>query len=649
MSRPLTPEALVYDVPAASDPQLAPDGARVLYTVTTIDRTTHKVTSQLWFCDDTGANARPITAAEAKNGNGRWSPDGACIAFVSDRDKGSGIYLLPVEGPGEARQLTHHAQEIAELAWSPDGGRIAYVTTVDPANPAEVERPTDAPPPVRVTRRIDYKQDGRGYLGDTRRQLFVVEVASGERRQLTHEPQDHQGPQWSPDGGSVAVHVPNRNGCFSQLGLVDLATGDVRLVTPRDGVVGCFAWSPNGDRILFAGDRRTAGQLDFFLYEAASGATRRLTDDLAPWPEAGQYGAAPPSSPCWIDDHQALFHGIRAGTSGLYLLDTSTGAVELLHDWRALNSGLSMDAAGRRVVQGYASLERFGEVALYDREHTEARVITNQSAALLAEAPPARWERLDVTRGDMTIEVWLLRPPDFDSTKRYPVVLDVHGGPHGFYGYGFNAIQQCLATNGLLVVYANPRGSASYGRDFAEAVLGDWGGEDFADILAVVDATTQRPEVDAERIGIFGYSYGGYMTAWALSDSDRFRAAVCGAPAYDLPSLYGTSDISHVFGELEWGGSPEERRAWYAARSPSTFASRIHTPTLLIHGEADERCPIGQTEQLFVALLKAGCEVEYARYPGGSHSFIRTGNPLHRADVLARILAWFKTHLGEPA
>jgi len=252
-----------------------------------------------------------------------------------------------------------------------------------------------------------------------------------------------------------------------------------------------------------------------------------------------------------------------------------------------------------------------------------------------------------VRRGEFTIEAWLLKPPDFDPTKRYPVVLDVHGGPNGFYGYGFLNVQQCLATNGFLVVYSNPRGSSSYGRHFTQQVSGDWGGEDFRDLMAVVDAVLERPYADPERTGIFGYSYGGYMTSWTIGQTDRFKAAVCGAPCFDLESMYGTSDISHHFGELQWGGPPHDKTAWYAAHSPSTYAHRAKTPTLLVHGEADERCPIGQGEQMFVALKKAGCEVEFVRYPGGSHSFTNTGPLEHRHDYLSRVLGWFKGHLEE--
>ncbi|MBX6341604.1 MAG: S9 family peptidase, partial [Thermomicrobiaceae bacterium] len=355
-----------------------------------------------------------------------------------------------------------------------------------------------------------------------------------------------------------------------------------------------------------------------------------------------------PSPPVWLDERRVLFHGVERAASGLYLLDVEAGDVRPLHRWEAQCAGLSVDPGGRYAVQAYSALDTAGEVSVYDLEAGEARIVTRHNDALLTQAPPATWERFDIQRGEFTIECWLLTPPGFDPARRYPLVLEVHGGPNWYYGYGFDPVRECLATHGFLVLYANPRGSITYGRRFTEQVFRDWGGEDFKDLMAAVDKALERPYADPERVGIWGYSYGGYMTAWAIGQTHRFKAAVCGAPCFDLESMFGTSDISHLFGELQWGGAPHEVPEWYAAHSPSTYAHRATTPTLIVHGEADERCPIGQGEQMFVALEKAGCEVEFARYPGGSHLFLVDGPPPHREDLLARTLAWFQSHLGGP-
>lgn len=647
---PLAPDTLVYDFTPASDPQVSPDGSRILYTLGKTDRASKKSTSQLWICAIDGGNARQLTQSGERTGGGRWSPDGMQVAFVSDRGRGRGIFVMPAGEGGEGRELTRHSQDIAGLAWSPDGARIAYTTAFDPNNPNEREPEKDAAPTVRVTRRIDYKQDTRGYLGDRRSQLFVVEVASGQRRQLTRDPADHYAPQWSPGGTRLAVQAPNRNGMCSQLALVDIASGAKTMVGPELGVAGHWSWSPRGDRIAFAGDTEQTGQLDYFVHDVATGVTRRLTDDLLALPDAGFPPILPPSQPVWLDERRILFHAVRAGASTLQVIDVERRSVEPVASWQALHVGMSVDDARRYVVQGHNSLDAFGEISVYDTHADTTTIITQHSKSVFDQHPPATWERFDVRRDDLTIEAWLLKSPDFDETKRYPLILDVHGGPQYFHGYRFDAIQQLLAANGFLVVFANPRGSASYGRRFAQQVIRDWGGEDYKDLLAVVDVVLKRPYVDAARTGIFGYSYGGYMTAWTIGQTDRFQAAVCGAPCFDLESMYGTSDIGHFFGALNWGGPPHAAREWYAAHSPSTFAHQTRTPTLIFHGEADERCPIGQSEQMFVALKQAGCEVEFVRYPGGSHlDLLLTLGPLeHREDVLRRVLAWFKDHLGEP-
>jgi dipeptidyl aminopeptidase/acylaminoacyl peptidase len=646
----LTPDRLVYGLTTPSEARLSPDGRRVVYTLTTTDRATRRASSQLWLRDVDGASPRPLTASGDNNRAPCWSPDGRSIAFVSDRARRSGVFVLPVAEPGEAREVVRDPREIGDLAWSPDGRRVAYVIAVDPENPDEVEPPPGAAPRVRVTRRLDYKADGPGYLGERRRQVFVAEVEGGARRQVTDAAVDHALPQWSPDGRWLAAQVANRESQGSRLGLIEVESGQTRLVGAELGVVGVWAWSPAGDRVLFAGDSTITGQLDFFVYETSSGQLRRLTDDLACLPDAGRQGVAPAAPMVWLDDNAVLFHAFRAGASGLHVLDTATGRVEPVRAWPALRSGLSADAAGRRVVQTHVSLDGPAELSVLDRETGDERVITDYGAALLRESPAALWERFDVRRDPYTIEAFLLKPPDFDAGRRYPVILDVHGGPQSFYGYGFDPVQQMLATHGFLVVFCNPRGSTTYGREFTLQVRRDWGGEDYRDLMAVVDALLERPYAESTRLGIYGSSYGGYMAAWAIGQSDRFKAAVSRAPVFDLESFYGTSDIGYSWSESQFGGPPHENAEWYAAHSPSTYAHRATTPTLIIHGEADERCPIGQGEQMFVALRRAGCETELVRYPGGSHLFFRaSGRPEHRVDFFERVLGWFVDHLGAAA
>jgi dipeptidyl aminopeptidase/acylaminoacyl peptidase len=350
-----------------------------------------------------------------------------------------------------------------------------------------------------------------------------------------------------------------------------------------------------------------------------------------------------------LDDRRVLFAAFHTGRSGLYVLDTETGDADLLKVWQAQHSGMSVEDAHRFVAQGESSFETAGEIVVFDRETGTSRQITDLNGPLLGETSTATWERFEVQRGGLTIEAWLLKPPDFDPARRYPLVLDVHGGPNGWYGPDFSYVQQMLASHGFLVVFANPRGSASYGRHFTEQVTGDWGGGDFLDLMAVVDEVLKRPYADPDRTGIFGYSYGGYMTSWTIGQTDRFKAAVCGAPVFDLVSQYGTGDLGHVWCDLQWEGKPHESRDWYTAHSPATFAHRARTPTLILHGEADIRCPIGQGEQLFTILRAAGCEVKFVRYPDSHHLFLLGGEPTYVEDFMRRTLEWFQRYLCAPA
>jgi dipeptidyl aminopeptidase/acylaminoacyl peptidase len=263
--------------------------------------------------------------------------------------------------------------------------------------------------------------------------------------------------------------------------------------------------------------------------------------------------------------------------------------------------------------------------------------------------PPAAMEKYTITRAGTDVECRMLFPPGFDRSRRYPLIVDVHGGPHGAFYDVFNPTQQVLATAGYLVLLVNPRGSATYGGDFAKAVMGDWGGEDFSGIMAAVDDAISRPYVDDQRLGIHGYSYGGYMTSWIVGHDRRFKAAVAGAPCINLDSMYGTSDIGVSFGELQWGGTRQEAVDRYRERSPLTYVANVETPVLLLHGEADARCPIEQSEQYFVALKRLGKRVEFVRFPDCSHLFLRLGHPRMREEYRRRILAWFDGLIGAQA
>ena len=309
-------------------------------------------------------------------------------------------------------------------------------------------------------------------------------------------------------------------------------------------------------------------------------------------------------------------------------------------------TALALDARAKSAVVASVSPESVGDLHAVDPETGSMQRLTSYNLDYFREHPPAGLQKFEFQRAGFTIESRVLLPPGLDESRKYPMILEVHGGPNGVFYDAFSPLHQVLATAGYIVLAVNPRGSSTYGADFTMAVLGDWGGEDYLDIMAAVDEMTSRSYVDTSRLGVHGYSYGGFMASWTIGHTDRFRAAVVGAPVTDLSSMYGTSDIGIGWGERQWGGRRADILDEYLKRSPLSYAGNVSTPVLLLHGESDVRCPINQSEQYFAALKRLGKEVEFVRFPNCSHLFMRTGHPRMREEYLTRVLGWFNRHLG---
>jgi dipeptidyl aminopeptidase/acylaminoacyl peptidase len=637
MATARSPHELIYGLMVAGDPQLSADGGSLVYTVTTIDETTHQASTQLWLSRRDGGELRKLTSTGTSNAQPRWSPDGESIAFTSDRDGGFGLFLLELRG-GDPRLLAKHDNAISAAEWSPDGRKLVYTVVIDPEAPDGTERDPNLPLPIKVTERIDYKQDGKGFLGDKRAQVFVFDLADDSERQLTSDPADHLTPRWSPDGARIATAHTLMNGVEAQLEIIELSDGASRLIPEQVGAIGSFAWTANGSHLLLTADFEKSIQLDCYLIGATTGDLERVTNDFPATPDA--------ANPLWLDERRALIPVMTKGRTGFYVVDTETNTATEESVWLTNHAGFSSDASGRYIAQVWDDFDRYSEIVILDRETGTTTQITELNTEFLAESTGITVERFDIERGDYTIESWLVKPADFDPAKRYPMIIDIHGGPNGWYGYSFTRLHHLLASLGMLVVYANPRGSGSYGGDFARQVLRDRGGEDYFDLMAVVDEAITRPYVDTERLGVYGYSYGGFMTSWIIGHTDRFKAAVIGAPTADLLSFYGTSDIAHTYGLIQFGGAPWENRDWYLAHSPTTHLHNAKTPALVLVAEGDQRCPIGQAESVYTILKRVGVESRFVRYPGESHGLPRNGHPVYRVDFLERVSSWFNERLN---
>ncbi len=649
MPNALTPHQIIYDIVTAGDPRISPDGGTLLFTTSWAEPAEANSLSAIWIASADGSNQRVFTSEGKRSSSPRWSPDGSRVAFVSDRgDGGNAVFVMPAGG-GEVVELVRHRGGISGLEWSPDGATLVYTAAFDPDDPDGKGPDENAAPRVRVVRRYDYKQDNRGFLNDVRQQIWLVAADASGNRTLTSELVDFEFPQWSPDGKTLAAKIPLRNQMGGQLALVDIASGAVTRVGPEEGTVGSWAWSPDGSSIVFTGDTRQTWQYDLFLYDVATGVIERSTDDLPVQPDSGSATVSPPSQPVWLDDHTVLFHATRAGASGLYRFDIETADLHIVQDFGAIHGGLNFDPIHGAVYQTASAFDGTGRIVRTVLASGASKTVIDPNERLFADSLMPAWEKFTIRRGRYDIDAWLLKPAEFDPAERYPLVIDIHGGPNSSYGPGFNNFQQALAGAGFAVVFANPRGSSSYGRDFTQQVTRDWAGEDYLDLMAVVDAAIERSWIAPDRLGVCGYSYGGYMTSWIIGHTDRFRAAVIGAPVVDLASFYGTSDIGYFFGPEQIGSRPDEDPDEFRSRSPITYLTkeRATPPTLILHGEADDRVPIGQGEQLFMTLYQNGAEVEFVRYPNGSHASVtRVGYPAHRKDYLERLTGWMQRWVG---
>ena len=653
---------LVYQLRSVADPALSPDGTRIVYAQSWVQGTgaTAEARSRLMMADLALRDSRDHRVGTAweytqgyVDGGPRFSPDGARLAFLRASQAGMPrqIWVMGAGG-GEARQVTSAPKGVFDFAWSPDSARIVYCADTEPAAGAAAGTQAEGPRVVEVNR-IRFRHDLQGWRGDAHYHLFVVDLDSEEVNQVTRGDWDDFGPVWSPDGAHIAF-VSGRRGDRDYRALTEAyvveADGGVAECWSGDlSSVGAVAWSPDSRHLVAVASDDPAGMVLWqgWLYILDHDHEPRLISDDSQRPVLGGGPAAGRQSDIrWTKDDNIVFLGERHGESHVYQVSASGRATDPLWGGGRLVAGLSLSADASLAAVASSTPTFPSEVQVVDLSTGESITVAEPNTAFMKKQPAAALEKFSIERAGYNIECRLWLPPFFDPGSRYPLVLDIHGGPNGAFYDSFVNWQQALAGSGYLVLAVNPRGSSTYGDEFMRAVLDDWGGEDYLDLMAALDHVCQRDYVDEERLGVHGYSYGGFMSSWAIGHTSRFGAAVIGAPCTNLYTMYGTSDIGVSFGEPQWGGSVMDTPEKLLARSPISFAKHVTTPVLLLHGEADARCPVGQSEEYFVALKRLGKTVEFVRFPNSNHAFPRTGHPRMREEYLSRMVEWFDDWLA---
>jgi dipeptidyl aminopeptidase/acylaminoacyl peptidase len=638
----------LFQLKDVSDPQLSPEGRAVAYTVTSLDRKEDRSDGDLWLAPLDGGEPLRLTSSPKTESRARFSPDGEWIAFLSSREGEEGqVFLLSRRG-GEAMKLTDLKANVSALAWSPDSKRLALVVSdVDPdAAPEDDERAADAKKKTAkpiVLRRLQFKQDGSGYLRELRSHLHVFDVAKKTAFQLTSGPFDDSGPEWSPDGASLAFvskrALPDADASLdSDVFVVAAREGAIpRLVASGPGPDRSPAWSPDGQWLAYVAGADLKqdlwyGASQVAIVPAAGGSSRPLTQALDRNVGSPRFGS---------DGRTVLFLLEDGGNQHLARVGVEGGAVERV-------------VAGERDVRSYDVAKDGTLVVLESTAHQPGEIsrlasggalerVTRVNDAFLRGVTLGKVERFEATSRDGTpVDGFLTLPPGHAPGQPIPTLLRIHGGPASQYSTAFNLEWQMLAAHGYAVVSANPRGSTGYGTAFSRAIWADWGNKDFEDVMAAVDHVVAKGIADPDRLGVGGWSYGGMLTDHVITKTRRFKAAVSGSSIANILAGYGTDHYQQHY-EIELGLPWKERESWLRVSSPFFDVEKVVTPTLVMCGERDMNVPLLNSEQLYQALRRVGkVETELVIYPGQWHG-IKT--PSYQKDRFERYLAWYDRFL----
>jgi dipeptidyl aminopeptidase/acylaminoacyl peptidase len=629
---------------SVSDPQISPEGDWIAYTVSHRNMDEDKSQSRIWMVPAAGGMPVAMTAEDESSSHPRWSPDGRYLSFLSARDEGQTQVWSLYRGGGEAVQVSDTAQSVKSFEWSPDSSRMLLVLQ-DPT-PQELEAKElgdqyeEKTAPPWVIDRQQFKTDYVGYLDRRRTHIYLLDPTSKEVTQLTSGDFDDYDPAWSPDGTRIAftsnrTENPDDN-YNTDIWVVAADGGEPILVSHNPGPDDSPAWSPDGRQITHTARIDLQAMVYATVHLAVSNADGGGTEVLNK--ELDRMIFLPSFSP---DGRHIWFLLEDSGEQNLARVRPGSGEIERVIRGESVVSEFTIAGDGSiAAIVSNPHLPR--EVFTLTDEELVQKTFTNRE--LLAGLELGKVIEVQFKSNDGTaIEGFVIKPPGFVEGKRYPAILDIHGGPQSQYDFSFSADAQLLAANGYLVIHPNPRGSTGYGQAFCLGIWQDWGGPDYHDVMASVDHAIQQGWADPDRLAVTGWSYGGILTNHIITKTDRFKAALTGASAtlyvvnygHDMYQRWWTKELG-----VPWDA---EARRHYERLSPFNQIENVVTPTLIIGGEKDWNVPIINSEQLYLGLKKLGVETQLVVYPGEYHGI---DTPSHEQDLHQRYLDWFGRYLG---
>ena len=644
-----------FDFERVSNAQISPDGARIVYTREQANKIEDRWDSSLWIMNADGSQHRFL----AKGSNPRWSSDGKRILYIADGEpRGPQIFVRWIDTDGPATQVTHATEKVADARWSPDGKSIAFSMFVAEKDNWSISMPpapegarwTHAP---RVVESLHYRQDRVGFLEDGHTHLFVVSADGGAPRQITSgkwsagagELRAAVPMDWTPDSKAIVFEADRSADSdlhyqTSQLLVAEIASGALRELVAKPGSWSRPAVSPDGKTVAFTGypqSKRTHTVSDLYVIPFAGGEMRKISGDYDRDPLTLRW--SPDSAGVYFDADDRGSRNIEfAAIAGGGVKPVSTGA-----------HVLTMDSASSDLVAVGTGTDPDNppEVVRYNlRRPGEVTKLTNVNAGLLAGMHLAKTEEIDFTSsGNAKVQGWVVKPPDFDPAKKYPLILEIHGGPFSMYNVAFNYMFQNFAANDFMVLYVNPRGSTGYGSGFSGGIDHNYPGPDYDDLMAGVDAAIAKGSIDTTRMYVSGCSGGGVLSSWVIGHTDRFAAAAVRCPVIDWLSMTGNTDIplfTYSFFQKPFWEDPSE---WLSHSSVMTVG-KVTTPTLLMTGVLDRRTPMPQTEEYYAALKVRGVPVKLLQFEGEYHGTASKPSNFIRTQLY--MMSWFKQYTRTP-